>query len=162
MIDSCWEGTFSREMRRQAAGVESLGPRGLPPPLPPFLAEGPVQGPRNDHRKPALSVGPSYVKAKSQMVLWHVVGRVSDKHMDIEMSSGKVCKNKLVVHWSVCAAHLHETHEQSGIHSITDTLNLPFSLNGAVCSKRWDVEGMISGEHAGLACLSPPFLSINC
>lgn len=57
-------------MRRLAAGVESLGPRGLLPPPPPLQeAEGPGQGPRDADQKPALSVRPSHVSAKSQIVL---------------------------------------------------------------------------------------------
>lgn len=134
-----WKGTFSAKMRRQAAGVES-------PALGACLLlhlysrlRGPCGGrerERDADRKPVLSVRHSHVKAKSKIVLWHVVGRVSVKHSHTYKCRGNTNghTNILMVHQCVCVEYLHEKHEQRSIHphrhthhSISATLNLSLS-----------------------------------
>lgn len=101
-----WKGSFNAKMRIQAAGVGSLSPWGICLFLHPYArARGACRG-REMMQKPALSVRPSHVNTKSQIVLWHVLGCVSDKH--VWMSLGAVRALFL------CA---HGTHEQTDIYT---------------------------------------------
>lgn len=83
LIDSCWEVERDLQCRDEKAGCRGRVPRpqGLASPSTSIPGRGAhAEGPRDADQKPALSVRPSHVKAKSQIVLWHVVGSVSDKH----------------------------------------------------------------------------------
>ena len=84
LIDRWWKVETDLHNRDEKAGCRGRVPG------PPGLASsstlhsrprGPGQGPGDADQKPALSVRPTHVNAKSQIVLWHVfVVSVSGKH----------------------------------------------------------------------------------
>lgn len=114
LIDSCSE--VEREF--QCKDENSSSRSGVAEPLgvclflhPYARARGACRG-REMMQKPALSVRPSHVNTKSQIVLWHVLGCVSDKH--VWMSLGRVCAH---AHGASLFLRARGTHEQTDIYT---------------------------------------------
>lgn len=130
VIDSCWAVQRDVQCRDERAGCRGRvpGPQGLASSFASAPGGGACAGAERCWSETCIVCEALACQSSKSNSVVTCCGKCKWRITHIQMSSGKVCTNILMVHQCVWVPHLHETHEQRDIHTQINTRTLQTTL----------------------------------